>query len=99
MLLPLLLLLPHAAVAAPPAPPRASPPNSGGPVPAPHGKRAFYALFEPMLRVPGEWPEKYEQFRNGVIVFDPFNVTRATVAEVKRALNATVLMYWDTNDM
>lgn len=34
-----------------------------------------------------------------VIVLDPFNTTRATVAEVKRALNATVLMYWDTNDM
>lgn len=63
------------------------------------GKRAFYALFEPMLRVPGEWPSRYEQFRGGVIVLDPFNATRDTVREVKRALNATVLMYWDTNDM
>jgi hypothetical protein len=67
--------------------------------PAPPGKRAFYALFEPMLRAPGEWPSRYEQFRDGVVVLDPFNATRATVAEVKRALNATVLMYWDTNDM
>ena len=46
------------------------------------GKRAFYALFEPMLRVPGEWPSAYEQFRDGVIILDPFNATAATVASL-----------------
>lgn len=38
------------------------------PAEAPGGTRAFYALYEPMLRVKGEWPERYEQFRNGCVV-------------------------------
>ena len=62
-------------------------------------KNAFYAFFEPMMRAPGEWPSKYERFRDGVIVMDPYNASQATVAEVQSRLNATVLMYWDTNDL
>jgi hypothetical protein len=63
------------------------------------GQKAFYSLFEPMLRNPNEWPASYERFRDGVIVLDPYNATAKTVMEVKQALNATVLMYWDTNDI
>ena len=57
------------------------------------GRQAFYGLYEPMLRAPGrEWPYRYNRFSGGVVVMDPFNVTAATVAEVKATLNATVLM-------
>ena len=53
--------------------------------------KAFYALFEPMLRN-AEWPSAYGHFRDGVFILDPFNVTSATVKKIKADLNATVLM-------
>ena len=61
--------------------------------PAVADRQAFYGLYEPMMRAPGEWPQRYHRFNNGgVVVMDPYNVSRATVAEVKAKLNATVLM-------
>ena len=46
-----------------------------------------------------DWPSAYEQYRGGLIVMRPFNATKATVQQVKRDLDATVLMYWDSTDM
>jgi hypothetical protein len=63
-------------------------------------KKAFYALFEPMLRNAIEWPAAYAGFQDGIMILDPFNVSTLTVTKVKRDLgNATVLMYFDTNDI
>ena len=63
-------------------------------------KKAFYALFEPMLRNTIEWPAAYAGFQDGIMILDPFNVSTLTVTKVKRDLgNATVLMYFDTNDI
>jgi hypothetical protein len=41
------------------------------------GKSAFYSLFEPMMRVPSEWPSSYKSFTGGTLVMDPFNVRGA----------------------
>ena len=58
----------------------------------------FFTLFAPMLRSPG-WPGAYEQYRDGIVVMNPYNASAADVREVKRALNATVIMYFDSGDI
>jgi hypothetical protein len=62
-------------------------------------RHAFYILFQPMMNDPSEWPSKYEQYRDGVVVMYPFNVTADTVRQAKSDLNATVLMYFDSQDV
>ena len=62
------------------------------------GTRAFYAIFQPMLESP-DWPIAYEEYRGGLIVMNPFNATRSDVLRVKKDLDATVVMYWDSTDM
>ena len=59
---------------------------------------AYYILWKAMLAGP-DWPSAYLPYSGGVIIMDPFNVTREDVAQVKRELNATVLMYFDTTDI
>ena len=71
---------------APPAPPPLT------------GHRAFFILFSPMLDSP-DWPSKYEQYRGGIVVMNPFNTSKSTVQKVRDDLNVRVVMYWDTEDI
>ena len=61
-------------------------------------RHGFYLLFAPMLDGP-EWPHAYEMYRDGIIILYPFNVTAQTTQRIKDDLNATVLMYFDTQDI
>ena len=78
-----------------PLPPTPRPPGGGG---GGGGARAFYTLFAPMLNSP-DWPSAYEEYRGGVVVMQPFNVTRATVDAVRAALDVRVLMYFDSTEL
>lgn len=59
---------------------------------------AYYILWKAMLAGP-DWPSAFLPYSGGVIIMDPFNVTKEDIALVKRELNATVLMYFDTTDI
>jgi hypothetical protein len=65
------------------------------PPPTVTGHRAFFILFTPMLDSP-DWPSKYEEYRGGVIVMNPFNASKEAVQKVRDDLNARVVMYFDT---
>ena len=62
------------------------------------GHRAFFILFAPMLESP-DWPSRYEEYRGGVVVMNPFNASRATIQKVQRDLDVKVVMYFDSMDI
>ena len=94
---PHLSLLPQSAVPPPRSPPGAVPAGSPPPRVA-QGTRAFYTIFEPMLRSP-DWPSAYEEYRGGVVVMQPFNATREVVETVRKTLDVKVLMYFDSTEL
>ena len=59
---------------------------------------AYYILWKAMLAGP-DWPSAFLPYSGGVIIMDPFNVTKEDIAQIKAELNATVLMYFDTTDI